>query len=110
MSPGEIADLRRELGCTAKELAAALGVEQAEVLAWEKGDLFPTKKRVVAMAALREKGADAIPRRTRGKVASLPIGALGDPELWAVVRKLAAHPKLLEEVRRLADRYEDPAD
>lgn len=108
MSPGEIADLRRELECTAKELATALGVEQAEVLAWEKGELFPTKKRIVAMAVLRKKGPAAIARRPRGKGKSTPIAALGDPELWAVVRKLAAHPQLLEEVRKLCDRYDDP--
>ena len=44
MTPDELKALRKELSCTAKELAAALGIEQATVLAWEKGDLFPTKQ------------------------------------------------------------------
>lgn len=109
MTPDEIKELRRALKCTAKELAGALEIEQAEVLAWEKGDLFPTKRHVAAMEALRSKGPDAIPRKRKGKPSS-PIEALADPELWALVRKLAAHPKLFEDARKLADAYDDPAD
>ena len=109
VSPDEIKELRRALRCSAKELAGALGLEQAEVLAWEKGDLFPTKKHVAAMGALREKGPDAIPRKRRGKPAT-PVAALADPELWTIVRKVAAHPALFDEVRKLADAYPDPAD
>jgi transcriptional regulator with XRE-family HTH domain len=112
VSPDDIKELRRSLRCTAKELAAALGLEQAEVLAWEKGDLFPTKKHVLAMGALREKGPDAIVHKRRGKPAPArgPMAALRDPDLWALVRKLAAHPTLFDEARKLADGYEDPAD
>lgn len=109
MSPDEIKELRRALRCSAKELAAALGLEQAEVLAWEKGELFPTKKHVQAMSALRDKGPGAIVRKRRGKPAT-PMAALADPELWAMVRKIAAHPALFDEVRKLAGAYGDPAD
>ena len=44
MTADELKEARKELQCTAKELATALGLPQAEVMAWEKGDLFPTKQ------------------------------------------------------------------
>ena len=59
MTPDDIKALRKELSCTAKELAQALGIDQATVLAWEKGDLFPTKPFVDKMNALRAKGPSA---------------------------------------------------
>ena len=65
MSPDDIKSLRKDLACTAKELAQALGIEQATVLAWEKGDLFATKPYVDKMEALRAKGPAAIPKKTR---------------------------------------------
>lgn len=107
MSPEEIKSLRKELSCTAKELAGALGLEQATVLAWEKGDLFPTKRYVDAMEALRAKGPAAIPRKAKGEN---PVKALADPALWELVRKLAAHKKLRDEVSKLASKYVDPAE
>ncbi|HVY45423.1 MAG TPA: helix-turn-helix domain-containing protein [Minicystis sp.] len=109
MTPDDIKALRAELGCTAKELAAALGLEQAEVLAWERGDLFPTKRLVTKMQELREKGPGAIPKRRRGAPAS-PAKALADPELWRLVRKLSFHPELFAAARKLAEGYDDPAD
>ncbi len=108
MTPEELKDLRRELSCTAKELAQALGVEQATVLAWEKGDLFPTKAFVDKMDRLRAKGPSAIPRKTRGAPVD-PMKVLADPALWEVVRKLAAHKKLRDDVLELAKAYPDPA-
>lgn len=107
MSPDEVKALRKELGCTAKELAATLGIDQKEVLAWEKADLFPTKAFVDRMQALRAKGPGAIVRKARGAVD--PVKALADPQLWELVRKLAAHKKLRDEVAKMASSYPDPA-
>lgn len=106
MTPDEIKALRKDLACTAKELALALGLEQAAVLAWEKGDLFPTKAFVDKMAALRARGPAAIPKKAKG---ADPIKVLADPALWELVRKLAAHKKLRDEVLKLAAPYSDPA-
>ncbi len=108
MTPDDIKALRKELACTAKELAAALGIEQATVLAWEKADLFPTKAYVDKMNELRAKGPGAVPRKAKG--AEPPIGkSLADPQVWELVRKLAAHKKLRDEVAKLAEKYADPA-
>ena len=68
MTPEELKALRKELSCTAKELAATLGVEQKDVLAWEKAELFPTKVFVDRMEALRAKGPSAIVRKAKGTV------------------------------------------
>ena len=106
MTPDEIKALRKELACTAKELAQALQIDQAEVLAWEKGDLFPTKAFVDKMAALRARGPAAIPKKAKG---ADPIKVLADPALWELIRKLAAHKKLRDEVTKLASAYPDPA-
>jgi transcriptional regulator with XRE-family HTH domain len=106
VTPEDIKALRKDLGCTAKELAAALDLDQATVLAWERGELFPTKRYVDAMAALREKGAGAIPKKSKG---GDPMKSLADPLLWELVRKLCAHKKLREETARLAAGYPDPA-
>ena len=110
MTAEEIKTLRRELSCTAKELAAALGLEQATILGWERGDLFPTKQYVDAMNGLRAKGPSAIPRKPKGKQSEPPIKVLADPELWLLVRKLAAHKQLRDEVKKLAEGYSDPAE
>ncbi len=107
MSPQEIKALRTALSCTAKELAAALDLEQSTVLAWEKGELFPTKQYVDAMEALRAKGPGAIPRKSKG---DNPVKALADPQTWELLRKIAAHKKLRDEVAKLAAKYPDPAE
>jgi transcriptional regulator with XRE-family HTH domain len=99
--------LRKTLSCTAKELAAALGTDQGTVMAWERGELFPTKQWIDKMSALRDKGPSAIPRKSKG---GSPMQALTDPGLWELVRKLAAHKKLRDEVTKLAAGYSDPAD
>lgn len=106
MTPDDLKALRKDLSCTAKELAQALGIEQATVLAWEKGDLFPTKAFVDKMAKLREQGASAIPRKAKG---ADPMKVLADPALWELVRKLVANKKLRDDVQKLAAAYPDPA-
>ena len=106
MTPDEIKALRKELACTAKELAGALGVEQSLVLAWEKADLFPTKAHVEKMSELRQKGPASIPKKAKG---GDPVKALSDPQVWELLRKIAAHKKLRDEVAKLAQGYPDPA-
>jgi transcriptional regulator with XRE-family HTH domain len=106
MTPDELKALRKELGCTAKELAGALDLEQKTVLAWEKGELFPTKHVIDKMSVLRVKGPAAIPRKARGPE---PMKVLSDPALWLLVRKLLANKKLRDEVTKLAGAYDDPA-
>ena len=106
MTPDELKALRKELACTAKELAAALDLEQATVLAWERGELFPTKAYIDAMNALRARGPGAIPRKSKGDD---PLKALADPMTWELLRKIAAHKKLRDEVAKLAAKYKDPA-
>lgn len=106
MTSEEIKALRKELVCTAKELAQALGIEQATVLAWEKGDLFPTKAFVDKMDLLRSRGPAGIPKKAKG---AEPMKVLADPALWELVRKIVAHKKLRDEVIKLAGPYADPA-
>lgn len=106
VTPDEIKALRKDLVCTAKELAHALGIEQATVLAWEKGDLFPTKAFVDKMAQLRARGPASIPKKAKG---AEPMKVLADPALWELLRKLVAHKKLRDEVLKLAAPYADPA-
>lgn len=108
MTPDQLKALRKDLACTAKELATALGLEQSTVLAWEKGELFPTRQYVAKMEALREQGPTAIPRKAKG-ASTDPLKALADPLVWELVRKLAVHKKLREEVAKLAAGYSDPA-
>lgn len=110
MLPDEIKKLRDELSCTARELAAALDIDQETVLAWERGDLFPTKRLVGLMADLRRRGPTAIPRKKKRGAAGSPVEALADPELWRLVRKLLVHPDLRAAALKLAEPYADPAD
>jgi transcriptional regulator with XRE-family HTH domain len=109
VTPDELKALRKTLSCTAKELATALGIDQSTVLAWEKGELFPTKPWIDKMNALRDKGPAAIVRKTKSAGAT-PMQTLADPSFWELVRKLAAHKKLRDEVTKLASGYDDPAD
>jgi len=106
MTPDELKGLRSELGCTARDLASALGVEQQTVLAWERGELFPTKKFVDELARIREAGPSAVPKRSRK--GATPMEALADPAVWSTIRKLLAHDAFRKEVLRLAERYDDP--
>ena len=109
LSPDDIKALRTTLQCTTRELADAIGVEQKTIIDWEGGNSFPTKKHVDRMAALREKGPSAVPRKARG-ASPPPLRVLADPQLWEVVRKLLAHKKLRDEVLKLAANYADPAE
>ena len=110
MSPDELKQLRKELSCTAKELALTLGIEPKEFAAWEAGELFPTKRYVGELEALRKKGPTAIQRAPKGKGASTKTGMarLSDPKLWELIRKLAEHPTLFDQVSKLAETYSDP--
>jgi transcriptional regulator with XRE-family HTH domain len=114
VTPDDIRALRKELSCTAKELAGVLDVDQATVMAWERADRFPTKVHVDRMEALRAKGPGAIPRRAKASVkgtnaASDPVKTLADPAFWELVRKIAAHKALRDEVAKIAEAYPDPA-
>lgn len=113
VTPAEIRALRQRLGLDQHELAAALGVEEALVRDWERGDRFPTRRAVETLSRLDagDPPASALPAIAPAPKA-LPRGlsALGHPGLWSVVRKLAAHPELFERVLELAREYPDPAD
>lgn len=112
MAPEDIKALRGALSCTARELAGALGIEQEAVLAWERGDLFPTKRFVGLMEELRRKGPTAIPRSKNKKkrdAQGSPVELLADPEVWRLLRKLLAHPELRAAALKLAEAYADPA-
>lgn len=104
MTPEEIKQARLSLKCTAKELAAALDVEPATVMAWERGEMFPTKQYVEKIQAFVAEGPAAVPKKAKG---ADPLEALRDPDVWALIRKILAHPKLRTEVTKLAAKYED---
>lgn len=109
MTPEDIKALRTELKCTARDLATALGIEQAMVMKWESGELFPTKKHCDQMEELRAKGPAAIPKKAKGNAPS-PMKVLADPSAWELFRKIVAHKKLRDEVIKLAASYPDPAE
>jgi len=106
VTPEDIKALRKELGCTARDLATTLGIEQKEVLAWEAGDLFPTKRFVDQMQTLRQKGPSAVLKSAKGKAVA-PTDRISDPAFWAVVKKLLLHPALFDQVAKLAETYGD---
>jgi transcriptional regulator with XRE-family HTH domain len=109
--PEELKQLRKELSCTAKELALTLGIEPKEYAAWEAGELFPTKRYVGELEALRKKGPASILRAPKGKAtAKTGMARLADAKLWELVRKLAEHPALFDQVGKLAEAYPDPAE
>ena len=105
MSPDEVKQARVTLRCTARELAAALELPSATISAWERGDAFPTKQYVEKIQAFVAEGPSAIPRKAKGED---PLDALRDPEVWELLRKLLAHPKLRAEVAKIAAKYDDP--
>lgn len=105
MTPEEIKQARVALKCTAKELAAALDVEPATVTAWERGEMFPTKQYVEKIQSFLEHGPAGIPKKAKG---ADPLEALRDPDVWTLIRKLLAHPKLRAEVAKLAAKYDEP--
>ncbi|MEZ4224133.1 MAG: helix-turn-helix domain-containing protein [Polyangiaceae bacterium] len=109
MSPEELKALRKELGATARQLGKALGVDDKTIFAWESGDLFPTKRFVDQLEALRAQGPAAFPKRPKGKGLSGPE-RLADPDLWVLLRKLVAHSELFDAAQKLASDYDDPAE
>lgn len=116
MTGDDIKALRRALDLSAKKLAEALGVDQATVLAWEREELFPTKRHAEAMSALAaraatEPDAPALEATSKRREPDRLIAqALTDPEVWALFRKLLAHPTLRAEALSLAKKYDDPAN
>ena len=104
MSPEDIKKARMALKCTAKELAAVLEVEPSTIAAWERGDMFPTKQYVDKLQELAKQGPGAVPKKAKG---ADPMEALRDPDVWALIRKIIAHPKLRTELQKLGDKYED---
>ena len=110
MLPEDIKALRAELSCTARDLADTLGLDQKTILAWEDGELFPTKRHVTMMNRLRQAGPKAIQRKPRGKKKAKDMARLADPELWLLMRKLVAYPDLFNQVTKLAAELPDPAD
>ena len=106
MTPEDLKQLRKELGCTARDLATTLGIEQKEVLAWEAGELFPTKRYVDQLNVLRQKGPSAVLKAAKGKAVA-PTDRLSDPAFWAIVKKLLLHPPLYDQVSKLAESYRD---
>ena len=112
MSPSEIRELCVDLKCTARELAATLGIDFGEVAAWEQGERFPTKKDISDLAKLRLLGPAAITRKPKRQVSATLRGTarLADPALWQIVLKLTEHPDFFEKVRQLAENYTLPSD
>jgi transcriptional regulator with XRE-family HTH domain len=103
----DVLALRKELNLTQKDLALRLGVDTRLVVAWERGDEFPTLDNARKLVLLREgRPLETRPRR----IQTDPLkGLLNDPEYWAITRKLLAHRELYDQVRRLAKSYADPA-
>ena len=114
----DVTELREELGLSMSELARALGLPVDDVVAWESGERFPTRRSVERMRRLQSEhrngssrdGAPREPTASGGALGETPWGALADPELWALFRKLAASPELRARVLQLADEYPDPAE
>jgi transcriptional regulator with XRE-family HTH domain len=109
VSPEQIRSLCDELGCTARELAATLGVEHKTVSGWLEGELFPTRGHVRRMEAVRQAGPDAVIRQKRGRRKVTTMQRLAEPAFWEVIRKMLEHPALFDQVAKLAAGYADPA-
>ena len=111
MTADEIKALRKELRCTSRELAEAIGVDLAVVMAWEDEEMFPTKRHVKQMEALRARGPGAVPRKRRGRnPTASPMKLLADPEVWSLFRKLLVHAELRERAIELGSHYPEPEE
>lgn len=117
MLPEEVTRLRERLGLSISGLARAIRVPVQEVAAWESGDRFPTRRAVEALRRLDEggqgaKGGSERRNATVGAEKAPPPrwSSWKDPELWMLLRKLAAWPDLRRRVLKLAEEYPDPAD
>ncbi len=105
MTPDEIKALRKTLSFTQRDLAEALEQDLDTVRGWERGELFPTKSAVSAMAALKE-----TPPKRAPKKSPTVWQLLGDERFMTLIRKLLSDPKLRAEVERLAQSVPDPLD
>lgn len=105
MRPEEIKKLREELGCSLGELAQAVGVDTRTLIAWESGDLFPTKRHVGRLQAVRQAGPEGVRRPKAEPVPDKDLDVLADPRLWAIVAKLVRDRSFFAEVEKLAERY-----
>jgi len=101
----DIKALRKELGLTQRDLAEALGLEVSLVREWETAEQFATKANCEAMEKLRTN-----PPPKKSKKAKTPMQSLADPALWALIRKLIAHPQLRAQCEKLAAEHKDPLD
>lgn len=114
MTPDELKRLRTQLGYSTRELAKAIGVEQSEVLSWERGETFPTKKWVDRMASLPptpEKPRRAAPPPTKSSAQpTIDPALLTDPLIWSLIRKLLIHDELRARALLLAAEFPDPTD
>ncbi|MBN2197530.1 MAG: helix-turn-helix domain-containing protein [Polyangiaceae bacterium] len=114
MKPEEIRALREALHCSATQLGETLGVGAETVRAWERAELFPTKRWVAAMARLFAEGPAAVHRKRRRtcRAETDPVGiaVLARPEVQEIVRKLGMYPELMDQVQELASTYEDPGE
>jgi transcriptional regulator with XRE-family HTH domain len=104
VTPEEIAQLRKDLGCTVAELAETIGLLPNQVRAWEAGDAFPTKRHTERLQRLREQGVGGSDRP--GQPAAPPTAVLDDARLWQIVRRLVENPSLIDKVQSLLDRHE----
>lgn len=107
----DIVDLRKELGCSVRELSLTLGVPLRLVQDWEAGDAFPTKRHADRMRGLLEQGASAIVRSVPKKAMSQTLegtARLSDPKLWLLVRKLVEYPELFAEALEIGEKYPEP--
>lgn len=102
MTPEDIKALRKGLHLTARQLARALDVEGDDVVAWEAGERFPTKRLVTKMLNLREAGSSEQPAAQKAPEPT-QASALENPKLWAVVRRLVEDPAFLERVAKAAE-------
>ncbi len=111
MTGKEIRALRGTLGLSAGALGSKLGVEAATVLAWEREELFPTKRPLESLLALQGEARGKDEGKGEGVRRSTDEGviqALADPAVWELLRKVLAYPELRQEVERIAAGYPDP--
>ena len=108
MSPDEVRQARRRLRLTARALGEVLGVDGKTVMAWERGDAFPTKRYCDAIARTEREATAKQPKEREPAPSSASLAALQQPRLWALVAKLCAHPELLDAAEELAEDYELP--
>jgi hypothetical protein len=105
MQPEDVRRIHDALACSLGDLAAAVGVDVKTLLAWESGDLFPTKRHADRLKALEKEGPSAIKRKRSAKPPEGPE-LFTDPRFWAVVRKIATNPELFSKVEKLSEPYD----